>query len=87
MDSAVKTLITLDHYDHDTKATDLAIGYDPDIDTVFSFKNRVDNFYLRYLEKEHIKAELYILRGAGKRSTKIAEAKLPLSPLLSPDSP
>ena len=90
MDSAVQTFITLDFYNHDTKPTELTFGYEPDIDTVFSFKNNVDNFYLRHLEKESIKAELYILRGiggAGKRSVKIAEAMLPLSPLLSKDSP
>lgn len=87
MESSVQTFITLDFFNHDTKPTEMVFGYDPDIDTIFSFKNNVDNFYLKYLEKEHIVAELFILKsgtgGQGKHSVKIAEAKLPLSPLLS----
>lgn len=89
MESSVQTFITLDFFNHDTKPTEMAFGYEPDIDTIFSFKNNVDNFYLKYLEKEHIIAELFILKsgagGQGKQSVKIAEAKLPLSPLLSND--
>lgn len=89
MESAVQTFITLDFFNHDTKPTEMTSGYDPDIDTIFSFKNNCDNFYLKYLQTEYINAELFILRGAGgagKHSVKIAQAKLPLSPLLSKDS-
>lgn len=90
LDSAVQTFVTLDFFNHDTKNTDMATGYEPDIDTIFSFKNNVDSFYLKYLQREHILAELFIVRGiggAGKHSVKIAEAKLPLSPLLSGEDP
>lgn len=86
LDSAVQTFMTLDFFNHDTKHTEMSTGYEPDIDTIFSFKNNVDGFYLKYLQREHILAELFMVRGvggAGKRSVKIAEAKLPLSPLLS----
>lgn len=51
---------------------------------MFSFKNPVDDFYLKYLETNHILIEVYCVRGTGlgKETVKVGEAKLPLSPLL-----
>lgn len=53
---------------------------------MFSFKNPVDDFYLKYLKTEHILVEVYVVRGSGlgKETVKVGESKLPLSPLLEP---
>lgn len=81
--NAIKTFVTLDFFNHDTRHTDMTTGYEPQFDTIFSFKNAVDDFYLRYLSKESIIAEVFTIKGSGKRVTeKIGEAKLPLSVLL-----
>lgn len=63
----------------------MANGYDPEVDSTFSFKNKVDNFFLQHLRDNHIFAELYIVKRtseSNKDSVKIAEANLPLRPLL-----
>ena len=83
--SAVQTFVTLDFFNHATKHTDLASGYKPEVNTVFSFKNAVDDFYLDYLKSEFILAEVYIVKAGGsssKNTLKMGEAKLPLLPLL-----
>jgi len=49
LESAVQTFMTIDFFNHDTANTDMTTGYEPDIDTIFSFKNNVDSFYLKYL--------------------------------------
>ena len=84
LDTAVQTFITIEFFNHATKHTDLAQGYNPDISSVFSFKNPVDEFYLKYLQQNHILVEVYIVKGAGmgKETIKIGCSKLPLSPLL-----
>ena len=64
----------------------MATGYEPDISAIFSFKNNVDSFYLKYLQRDHILCELYIVKRtteSTKDTVKIAEANLPLSVLLS----
>jgi hypothetical protein len=40
------TFVTLDFYNHDTETSQLAEGYRPLYNTQFSFKNRVDDFYV-----------------------------------------
>ena len=75
--------MTVDFFNHDTKNTNVAQGYEPQFDTVFSFKNNVDDFYLNYLGKESILAEFFAIKGGSeKKSEKIGEAKLPLSRVL-----
>ena len=75
MPSAIKTFVTFDFFINETKHTDLKHGYEPQFDTIFCFKNTVDDFYLRYLEKEFITAEVFAVKGTGKKITeKIGEA-------------
>ena len=52
--NSVKTFITLDFFNHDTRNTDMITGYDPKFKTLFSFKNAVDDFYLKHLHQETI---------------------------------
>ena len=37
--SQVQTFVTVDFFNHATKHTDLSSGYEPDVSTMFSFKN------------------------------------------------
>jgi len=60
---AVQTFITVDFYNHETRNSDLAQGFDPQYSTQFSFKNSVDNFYLTYLEKETIVVDVFLSRA------------------------
>lgn len=85
--SAIQTFVTFDFFNHDTKNTDIGNGYEPQFDTIFSFKNNVDDFYLNYLAKESILAEVFVVKGgAQKTSEKIGEARLPLSRVLNEDT-
>jgi hypothetical protein len=59
--NAVQTFITVDFFNHDTKHTDLSQGYEANFNTIFSFKNIVDDFYLNYLDKEYIIAEIFMV--------------------------
>lgn len=61
--SAVQTFITVDFYNHDTRHSDLTEGFEPNYSTQFSFKNNVDDFYIRYLEKNHIVVEIFLSRA------------------------
>ena len=45
----IQTFLAVDFYNHDTKTTDLASSDSPVYNTLFSFKNLVDDFYLNYL--------------------------------------
>ena len=65
--SAVQTFVTFDFFNHDTKNTDISNGYEPEIDTIFSFKNNVDDFYLNYLGKECILAEVFTVKGGAQK--------------------
>jgi len=47
--SAIKTFIVVDFFINETKHTDLKHGYEPEFNTIFCFKNTVDDFYLKYL--------------------------------------
>jgi len=82
------TFLAVDFYNHDTKTTDLAAGDAPIYNTLFSFKNSVDDFYLKHLEKDTILVDVFLTpmhdQKAGK-TIKIGSAKLHLLKLLERD--
>lgn len=85
--NSVKTFITLDFFNHDTRNTDMVTGYEPQFKTLFSFKNSVDDFYIKHLHQETILVEVFTIKGSRTRTTeKIGEAKLPLVILLQGDT-
>ena len=85
--STVQTFITVDFFDHDTKHTELTTGYKQELNTIFSFKNKVDDFYLNYISRETVLVEVFIISNkTGRHSEKIGEAKLPLGHLLKGDN-
>ena len=80
----IKTFVTLDFFINETQSTDIKDGTTPSFDTIFCFKNQVDNFYIKYLQEQTILAEVYaVRRGTKKTTVKIGEAKLPLHFLLN----
>lgn len=93
--STVQTFIAVDFFNHDTKTTDMTIGIEPIYNTLFSFKNSVDDFYIKFLEKDTIVVDIfYIPKGQrGQQSqanvatsaVKLGVAKLPLNKLLEKD--
>jgi hypothetical protein len=40
------TFVTADFYNHDTETSQISEGYRPLYNTQFSFKNRIDDFYV-----------------------------------------
>lgn len=82
------SFLAVDFYNHDTKTTDVANGDKPDYNTLFSFKNAVDDFYLKHLEKDTILVDLFLTpvhdHKQGK-TVKVGSARLPLGKLLERD--
>lgn len=62
--AAVQTFATVSFFDHPAHNTDLSTGYKPDVSTIISFKNVVDDFYLTQLRTEHILVEVFIIKGS-----------------------
>jgi len=55
--------MTIDFFNHETKHSGLAEGFEPAYSTQFSFKNAIDDFYLQYLEKNTLVLEFFITRA------------------------
>jgi hypothetical protein len=53
--------LAVDFYNHDTKTTDLASTETPVYNTLFSFKNKVDNFYLKHLQTDTILVDVFLV--------------------------
>jgi hypothetical protein len=77
----------VDFYNHDTKTTDLAMTDAPVYNTLFSFKNTVDDFYLRHLQTDTILVDVFACPFENERKTvKIGYARLPLNKLIEKDN-
>jgi len=76
------TLVTVDFFDHATKATQLAQGYRPLYRSQISFGNPNDAFYVQYLSKNKIKLELH-LAGTGKDALPLGTCEALLSDLVN----
>jgi len=48
----IKSFLMVDFYDHESKMSEKARGFEPVLNTLFSFKNHVDSFYISYLQTE-----------------------------------
>jgi len=77
------TFFTVEFYDHDTKATDVTAGLQPAYSTLFSFKNKVDDYYIQYLQSHRIKLELFL--NKSQRVKKIGFANIVLRELIERD--
>ena len=57
------SLVTVDFYNHATETTQLKAGLTGvNYQTQFSFVNKMDNFYVNFLQKNSIKLDLYASR-------------------------
>ena len=90
--STISTFLAVDFYNHDTKNTDMTFGLEPIYNTLFSFRNTVDDFYIKYLERDIILIDIFYIPksppGQQKLATgalKLGSAKLPLNKLLEQD--
>ena len=70
----------------------MTFGLEPIYNTLFSFRNSVDDFYIKYLERDTILIDIFYIPKAvmGKSSQatgaiKLGSAKLPLNKLLEKD--
>lgn len=87
----MRTFVSVDFYNHDSKTTDQADGFDVSYNTLFTFRNIVDDFYLKHLDHEHITIDVFALplSQSGYKPNgviKIGTAKLPLVKVLEGDS-
>jgi len=57
----VQTFLSVDFFNHDSKITDLTEGFNPNYQTVFSFKNKADSFYMKHLDKEAVLVEVFAI--------------------------
>ena len=77
------SFFTVEFYDHDTKATDVTTGLQPAYSTLFSFKNKVDDYYIQYLQSHRVKLELFL--NKSQRVKKIGFANIVLRELIERD--
>lgn len=52
--------MAVDFFNHDTKTTDLSTSEAPVFNTLFTFKNTVDDFYLKHLATDTILVDVFL---------------------------
>lgn len=57
----LKTFLSVDFYNHDSKHTDQCEGFEAVYNTLFSFKNTVDDFYLKHLDNDSILVDFFAI--------------------------
>lgn len=71
----IKTFVMLDFFANESVNTEVVEGIEPEFNQIFSFRNIVDNFYIRSLKEKCMKAEIYaVKRGRNQNAVKIGEA-------------
>ena len=76
------SLVTVDFYNHATETTQLKAGLtDVNYQTQFSFVNKMDNFYVNFLQKNSIKLDLYASRQ--NEAVQVGRAEVPLKDLIA----
>ena len=80
----IQSFVTVDFFNHETKHSSLAEGFEPSYQTQFSFKNAVDDFYIQYLEKNIMLLEFFVTRA--QNAVRVGSAKVLLGKLLERDS-
>ena len=56
-------MVTVDFYNHSTETTQMSEGTRANYQTQFSFVNKVDEFYVDYLQKNALKLDVYCSRN------------------------
>jgi hypothetical protein len=69
-------LVTVDFYNHGTETTAMAEGVHAEYQTQFSFKNKVDDFYVQFLNRQMLKMDVYM--QLDNKAIHLGRAELPL---------
>ena len=78
------TFVAVDFFNHDTKPSEIADGFTPIYATQFSFKNKVDNFYLQHLMRNYVKVEVFV--STAQQAVHIGVARILLRGLVEQDT-
>ena len=57
------TVVTVDFYNHSTETTQMSEGLRANYQTQFSFVNKVDSFYVNFLQKNSLKLDIYVSKN------------------------
>jgi len=77
------TFLSCDFYDHDSRESEQVPGYDPIYNTLFSFKNTMDDFYVKHLESDYLTVDVFA--NVRNKTLKVGTARIVLSVVLQGD--
>ena len=87
-ESQFQTLLSVDFYNHESKNSERCDGLSPIYNTVFTFNNQVDDFYMEFLRKEFLNVDVLAVppnKKGSKKLIKLGSAKIPLEQLIRGD--
>mmetsp|Transcript_20877 Transcript_20877/g.32225 ORF Transcript_20877/g.32225 Transcript_20877/m.32225 type:complete len:236 (+) Transcript_20877:1589-2296(+) len=61
------TVVMVDFFDHDSKVSQPGHGFNPDYNSTFSFKNKMDRFYVQELAKQRVHFDIYDAKPKGAK--------------------
>ena len=74
------TLVTVDFYNHSTETTQMSEGLRANYQTQFSFVNKVDGFYVNFLQKQSLKLDIYASKNNS--AVQVGRAEILLKELI-----
>ena len=77
------TFLSCDFYDHDSRESEQVPGFDPIYNTLFSFKNTMDDFYVKHLESDYLTVDVFA--NVRNKTLKVGTARIVLSIVLQGD--
>ena len=77
------TFLSCDFYDHDSRESEQVPGHDPIYNTLFSFKNTMDDFYVKHLESDYLTVDVFA--NVRNKTLKVGTARIVLSVVLQGD--
>lgn len=78
-DSGIMSFLTVDFFNSETQGTGLNEGLNPQYNVQISFKVKVDDFFLKYLERDCLIIEAHASKGQSHST--LAYAKIPMKDL------
>ena len=73
-------MVTVDFYNHSTETTQMSDGLRANYQTQFSFVNKVDNFYVSFLNKNSLKMDVYVSKNNA--AVQVGRAEILLKELI-----
>lgn len=74
------TVVTVDFYNHSTETTQMSEGLRANYQTQFSFVNKVDSFYVSFLQKNSLKLDIYVSKNNA--AVQVGRAEILLKELI-----